>query len=161
MSSFEKWAERIYAETDFGKGIATSLSGALGLGVYLLFNDWAVAVFALIIFFPVARITAAAIHTRLSRSAMRRSKRSDAEHIYGNLSNYEKEVVAEFVKSGGCVLTWRQANESPISSSAIESLIHREVLTTSITADGMRETFVLDPTLFEVGLSHSKTATTP
>lgn len=159
MSSFEKWAERIYAETDFGKGIATSLSGAVGLTVYLLFGDWAIAAFSLIIFFPLARITATAIHTRLSRTASRRSKRSNAEHVYGNLSEEEKEVVAEFVRYGGCVLTWGQTNKSAVSSAAIESLLQREVLSTSITADGMRETFVLDPTLFEVGLSHWKAAT--
>lgn len=156
MSSIEKWAERVYAETDFGKSIATSLAGVVGLVVYLLLGDWAIAAFSAVIFFPVARLTATAIHTRIARNAKRRERLNDAEHIFGALSNEEQAVVAEFVKVGGCVLTWGQANRSPISSSAIESLIQRDVLFTSLTADGMRETFVLDPALFEIGVRHAK-----
>jgi ABC-type multidrug transport system fused ATPase/permease subunit len=157
LSSIEKWAERVYAETDFGKSIATSLAGVVGLVVYLLLGDWAIAAFATVIFFPVARLTATAIHARIARNAKRRARRSDAEHIFGTMSDEEQAVVAEFVKVGGCVLTWGQANRSPISASAIESLIQREVLSTSMTADGMRETFVLDPALFEIGVRRAKT----
>ena len=156
MSSIEKWAERVYAETDFGKSIATSLSGVVGLVVYLLLGDWAIAAFAAIIFFPVARLTATAIHARFSRNASRRARRNEAEHVFGSLSDEEKAVVSEFVGVGGCVLTWSQTNKSPISSAAIESLIQRELLSTSMTADGMRETFVLDPALFEIGVRRAK-----
>jgi ABC-type multidrug transport system fused ATPase/permease subunit len=156
LSSIEKWAERVYAETDFGKSIATSLAGVVGLAVYLLLGDWAIAAFAAVIFFPIARLTATAIHTRVARNAKRRERRSDAEHLFGTLSSEEQSVVEEFVRVGGCTMTWGQANRSPISSSAIESLIQREVLSTSMTADGMRETFVLDPALFEVGVRRAK-----
>jgi hypothetical protein len=40
-------------------------------------------------------------------------------------------------------------NNQPVSSAAIESLIQRELLWTSITADGMRETFALDTEIFD------------
>lgn len=156
MSSIEKWAERVYAETDFGKSIATSLAGVVGLVVYLFFGDWAIAAFATIIFFPVARLTATSIHTRIARNANRRARRNDAEHTFSTLSDDEQAVVAEFVNAGGCVITWSQANRSPISGTAIESLIQRELLSTSMTADGMRETFVLEPALFEIGVARAK-----
>jgi ABC-type multidrug transport system fused ATPase/permease subunit len=156
VSSIEKWAERVYAETDFGKSIATSLAGVVGLLVYLVLADWTIAAFSAVIFFPAFRFAAAAIHTRMERNAKRRARCSDAEHIFGTLSNEEQAVVAEFVKFGGCVLTWGQVNRSPVSRSAIESLIQREVLSTSMTADGMRETFVLNVALFEIGVRHAK-----
>ena len=156
MSSIEKWAERVYAETDFGKSIATSLAGVVGLVAYLLLGDWAIAAFAAIIFFPVARLTATAIHARGVRNANRRAKRNEAEHMFGALSVEEQAVVAVFVNAGGCVITWGQANKAPISTAAIESLIQRGVLSTSMTADGMRETFVLDPALFEIGVGRAK-----
>jgi hypothetical protein len=160
MSAIEKWADRIYAETDFGRSIATSLSGLLGLAVYLFFGDWVIAAFVTIIFFPVARLTASATHVRLSRNADRRASRSDAQHTFNSLSDEERAVVAEFVSAGGCVLTWSQINKCPISGSAIESLIQRDLLSPSITADGMRETFVLDPAIFDVGVDHAKSSAT-
>lgn len=158
MGAVDKWAERVYAETDFGRSVATSLSGVLGLVVYLQIGDWVIAAFGSIIFFPLVRLTATAIHSRLSRGADRRAKRGEAERSFASLSEEERAVVAEFVQAGGCVLTWGQMNRLPVSGPAIESLIQREVLSTSVTADGMRETFVLDPLLFEVAVDiHAKT----
>jgi hypothetical protein len=158
MSAIEKWADRVYAETDFGRGIATSLSGILGLGVYLFFGDGLIAAFSAIIFFPFARLTASDIHARLSRNADRRAKQSYALHILKSLSDEERAVVSEFVSAGGCVLTWSQMNKCPVSGSAIESLIQRELLSTSMTADGMRETFVLDTALFKGGVTYAKSS---
>ena len=158
MSAIEKWADRVYTETDFGRGIATSLSGILGLGVYLFFGDGLIAAFSAIIFFPVARLTASDIHARLSRNADSRAKRSDALHTLNSLSDEERAVVSEFVSAGGCVLTWSQINKCPVSGSAIESLIQRELLSNSMTADGMRETFVLDTALFEGGVTYAKSS---
>jgi len=158
MSTIEKWADRVYAETDFGRGIATSLSGSLGLGVYLFFGDWVIAAFVAIIFFPIARLTASAIHARLSRNADRRAKRSDAQHTFNSLSDEERAVVSEFVSAGGCVITWSQMNKCLVSCSAIESLIQRDLLSTSMTADGMRETFVLDTAIFDAGVTHAKSS---
>lgn len=161
MSAIEKLVERIYAETDFGRSIATSLSGILGLAVYLLFGDWVIGAFASIIFFPVVRLVASAIHARVSHDADRRAKRNDEEHIFSSLSEEEKAVVFEFVGAGGCVMTWPHMNKLAVSGPAIESLIQRELLSTSVTADGMRETFVLDTAIFDVGVSHAKTRKAP
>ena len=58
METLEKWAERIYSESDFGRGVATSISGAIGLSTYLFFNDWVIALFSVMISFPIIRIAA-------------------------------------------------------------------------------------------------------
>lgn len=154
MSAIEKWADRVYSETDFGRSVATSLSGILGLVVYLLLGDWVIVALSLIIFFPLARLTATTIHARVSRNANRRAERSDAEYTYSSLTEEERALVSEFVRAGGCVLTWGQVNNSPVSTLAVESLITRQVLSPSVTADGITETFVLDPSLFAVGARH-------
>lgn len=120
--------------------------------VYLFLGDWAISAFAAIIFFPVARVTATAIHARVACNANRRARRNDAEHTFSTLSDEERAVVAEFLNAGGCVITWSQANNSSISGAAIESLIQREILSASMTADGMRETFVLDPVFSRLAL---------
>lgn len=161
MGAVDKWAERVYVETDFGRSVATTLSGLLGLGVYLALGDWVIAAFAAIIFFPVTRVTATAIHSHVSRGAKRRAKKSDSLATYNSLSDEEKSVVCEFVAAGGCVMTWGQMNKASISGSAIESLIQRDILSTSMTADGMRETFVLDPDIFDVGVSRAKLQSAP
>lgn len=161
MSAIEKWAERVYAEADFGRSVATSLAGLLGLGVYLWRSDWVLAAFISIIFFPIVRIAATAIHERFARTSKRRTDRENARHVYSCLSAEELAAVSTFVSAGGCVLTWGQINRSPASGNAIESLLQRGVLSTSMTADGMRETFVLDPDLFDVGVSVQKKLPAP
>jgi hypothetical protein len=128
----------------------------LSLVVYLISHDWVIAAFCLLIFFPIARLVSSSIHKRLSRNAVLRAKRDNAEYTYSSLSGGEKSVIDEFVNAGGCVLTWGQMNRTQVSRSAIESLIQRNVLSTSVTADGMRETFVLDTALFDVGTRAAK-----
>jgi hypothetical protein len=152
MTAIEKWAERVYSETDFGRSVGTSLAGALGLGIYLKFGDWVIAAFGSVIFFPLARLTAAAVHERVTRRSRQRAEAESTEHVYNSLSDDEQTVVSVFVDSGGCVITWTQMNNSSASATGIESLIQRGLLSTSVTADGMRETFVLDSDLFGVGL---------
>lgn len=58
-------------------------------------------------------------------------------------------------------MTWGQFNRSKISSSAVETLIQRELLSTSVTADGMTETFVLDVCLFDAGVRRSASGAAP
>ncbi|MCH9742086.1 MAG: hypothetical protein K0U21_02650 [Proteobacteria bacterium] len=151
MSTFDKWAERVYAETDFGRSVATSTAGLLGLSIYLYRGDWVIAAFSSIIFFPIARVVASALHSKFAESTEQKAKRKRAEDLYARLSKDEKEVVSAFVQAGGCVLTWGQVNRLSIPSAGIESLIQREALWTSMTADGMRETFVLDSEVFDIG----------
>lgn len=67
MNTIEKWAERVYAENDFGRSVATSLSGAIGLAVYLLADDWVIAAFSTIISFPIIRIASTGINKKVER----------------------------------------------------------------------------------------------
>jgi hypothetical protein len=151
VNALEKWAERIYSENDFGRSVATSVAGVIGLVTYLATSDWVVGLFLVIISFPIARLVADAHQGRLNNAVRQR----EVEETYRRLSPDEKDVVDTFVKSGGSVITWSQVNNSNICRSAIESLIQRELLTTSVTADGMRETFVLNSQLFDVGQRHA------
>ena len=151
MSTIEKWADRVYAETDFGRSVATSAAGVVGLIVYITFKDWVVAAFSSIISFPIIRLISTGLHEKANRIKKRELEREEAEHIYERLSDGEKDVVRSFVDSGGSVLTWSQMNKQPVSFSSIESLIQREVMWTSMTADGMRETFALNSAIFDIG----------
>ena len=45
MKSIEKWADRVYAENDFGRSVAISVSGLIGLVVYLPTRDWVIRIF--------------------------------------------------------------------------------------------------------------------
>ena len=54
----DRWAERIYEETDLGKSLGTSIAGVAGLIVYETTADWVIAAFVLIIVFPVSRVKA-------------------------------------------------------------------------------------------------------
>ncbi len=151
MKTIEKWAERVYAETDFGRSVATSGSGVIGLVIYLIVNDWVISAFSSIISFPIIRIISTGLHEKVVRRKKRVVERDKAEHIYSRLSDGEKAVICAFVKAGGSVLTWSQMNKLPLSSASIESLIQREIIWTSMTADGMRETFALDSAIFDIG----------
>ena len=144
MKAIEKWADRVYAENDFGRSIATSLSGTIGLVVYLVSNDWVIAAFSTIISFPIFRIVSTGINEKIERRKKRSIDKENALQIYEGLSDEEKEVINSYVRAGGSVLTWGQMNNEAVSSAAVESLIQREILWTSMTADGMRETFALD-----------------
>jgi hypothetical protein len=156
LSTIEKWADRVYAEADFGRSIATSLSGLLGLVVYLKTGDWVIAAFGAIIFFPIARLTATAIHGYAASGTERRTKQKKARQLYNSLSADEQSVVSVFVNAGACVVTWKEMNKSSASGFAIESLLQRDVLSVSMTADGMRETFVLDTSMFDEAARHAK-----
>jgi hypothetical protein len=151
MKTIEKWADRVYAETDFGRSVATSCAGIIGLITYLASSDWVIAAFSSIISFPIIRLISTGLHEKVNRNKQRKIEREEAEHIYNRLSDEEKEVIQAFVSAGGSVLTWSQMNSQPVSSASIESLIQREVLWTSMTADGMRETFALNSAIFDIG----------
>ena len=151
MKTIEKWADRVYAETDFGRSVATSLSGVIGLAIYLYSSDWVIAAFSSIIAFPIIRLVSTGLHEKANRHKKRTIEKEEAKHIYNHLSEEEKEVIKAFINAGGSVLTWSQMNNMPVSSASVESLIQREVLWTSMTADGMTETFALNSTIFDIG----------
>jgi len=150
VKTVEKWADRVYAENDFGRSIATSIAGLIGLVIYLLTKDWVISAFSSIIAFPLIRIVASSFNEKVERNKRRKVEKEEVENLYNKLSSDEKNVIQSFVNAGGSVLTWTQMNHLDVSSSGIESLIQRELLWTSSTADGMRETFALDLNVFDI-----------
>ncbi|MGD8113207.1 hypothetical protein [Vibrio sp. TRT 17S01] len=153
METLEKWAERIYSESDFGRGVATSISGAIGLSTYLFFNDWVIALFSVMISFPIIRIAASSSYKWNQDRAKQKSIERALECTFSGLTEHEKLVVAAFVDAGGTALTFSQINRLDLSSAAIESLVQRELLWTSVMSDGITESFVLDMALFNKALS--------
>ena len=147
--NFDRWIERIYSENDIGRGVATTISGISGLASYLYWDDWVIACFVAIIIFPVSKIVTSTIHSRLIESR-KYGHSKEIRGLFEKLSHEEKQVVQAFVWHGGSVMTWGESNESPsISVAGIESLINRDLIHTTVTADGMHETFVLDTELFD------------
>lgn len=161
MSTLDKWMERVYGETDFGRSVATSVAGAVGLCIYLFVSDWVISVFTAIIAFPIARLLSTWLYEKTRRAAARQIEHERAKNTYDKLSDAERQVVAAFVEAGGSVLTWSQVNALSLSGPAIESLLRRDVLSTSMTADGMRETFVLDSAVFDTGVSAVRRGSNP
>lgn len=153
MGSIDKWAERIYSENDVGRGIATAAAGVAGLVVYLTVGDWVVAAFSAVIVFPLVRLISTAVQSKLNATAAQRRVEDHASSICRKLTDQEHQVVRAFVEAGGCVLTWSHVNQLHLPYAAIESLIQRGVLTTSISADSMTETFVLDSVMFDASVA--------
>jgi ABC-type multidrug transport system fused ATPase/permease subunit len=148
--NFDRWAERIYAERDFGRSIATSIAGIVGLLIYLNTQDWVIAAFAAVIAFPVVRILASAAHSAYMQKKHSSSNQREAQEIYNKLSEEEKEVIREFVRVGGSVMSWSHANRVNLSEPGVASLMQREVLHSTMTPDGMREAFGIRVDVFDV-----------
>lgn len=161
MELLDKWADRIYSESDVSRSIATSAAGVVGLVTYLATSDWVIATFSVLVAFPIIRLAAASKHERLKMASGRQQKQDDADNDYCSLSAKERAVVDCFVAMGGCVMTWSQFNRSNLSNSAVETLIQRELLGTSVTADGMTETFVLSVSLYDAGVRFSSKRNAP
>lgn len=158
---FVKIVERLYSETDSARSIATSGAGVVGLLIYLMQRDWVIAAFSAVIIFPIARLASARIYEHIHRAEKRRTEREEAEEKYNQLGEHEKAVVQAFVQAGGSVLTWSHVNALDLRGPAIESLINRQFLSTDVTADGMRETFVLNPALFQAGVNKEISTRSP
>ena len=161
MQILDKWADRIYSETDVGRSVATSSAGVIALITYLTTSDWVIAAFTFLIVFPIVRLLVASKHEHLKQASDRQRLIEQADELYSSLSPEEQALVDLFVENLGCVMTWGQFNRSAISSSAVETLMQRELLSTSVTADGMTETFVLDVSLFDAGVRQSASEAAP
>ena len=147
---FDRWVERIYHERDVGRGIATSVAGTVGLITYLYRDDWVVAAFVAVMVFPVGIILASAIHSNWIRSRERSCSKSQVKEVFESLGSEEKAVVQAFVWHGGSVMTWSACNRSGwVSVAGMESLINRDLVHRTVTADGMFEAFALDTHLFD------------
>lgn len=151
-----KWFELIYKETNPGKSIATTVSGIIGLVVYNTSSDWVYAVFSLVISFPLVRLISDHFVTKSSVKEKVESIQEKADNYYNNLSDSEKQIVAAFIENDSCVITWRQFNEMNLPSLGCESLLQRGLIETSITADGLKETFVLDSLIFDAARRNKK-----
>ena len=150
MKTMEKWLERIYIEKDLDKNIAISVSGTIGLLLYLYNNNVVIGLFLSIISFPIIRILSISIIKKVELKKDIRIYNERKQNLYKSLSENEKKVVKSFVKAGGFVMTWGQMNDQDLPFSAIESLCQRELLRTSVSADGIKETFVLNDELFDI-----------
>lgn len=148
--NLDRWAERIYTEKDFGRSIATSVSGVVGLVIYLLTADWVIAVFSAVIAFPIVRIISSAIHSAHTRRKLAVEDRQQAEELYQRLSDEEKGVLREFVRVGGSVMSWSHANGVNLNEPGVASLMQREILYSTVTPDGMREAFGIRVDVFDV-----------
>ena len=152
--NFDRWADRVYSESDFGRSIATTAAGVAGLASYLYWNDWVVTACVGIIVFPVGRILASAVHSHWVQSRQQSHSKDQVKELFDNLGREEQDVVQAFVWHGGKFITWSESNRSSyFSSSGIDSLISRDLIHVSVTAYGMREAFVLDTELFEYAQS--------
>jgi hypothetical protein len=66
MKSIEKWADRVYIENNFDISIAISLTGLLGLVIYLLTNDWVIAAFSTLIAFLLVRLISTGVNENIN-----------------------------------------------------------------------------------------------
>ena len=172
MKGVSKWLERLYFEQDFGRSVAISAAGAIVLIVYLRVADGLIAVCWGMICFPIARMLASSLHEviasrreerqrldKIEKKARLRKER--ALRVYEQLSWREQMAVMVFVDQGGCVIPQRYAHELGLTDTCIESLRKRKQLEGSTTADGYRETFVLNADLFDVAREKGFTAEAP
>ncbi|WP_367144366.1 hypothetical protein [Pantoea stewartii] len=150
MTEFlSKVFELIYSEKDFSINIAIFSSGITALTCYLILHDNIITLFAFVITFPVIKIIAGAFYQHfLTVKGTAMAERRLAA-IYASLSYSEKEVITHFIELGTAVMTWGQMNQLEEPQKGVESLKSRSLLSASVTADGMRETFELDLTLYD------------
>jgi hypothetical protein len=147
--SFSEWAKKIYDEDDFGRSISITLSGIIGLAIYLPSKDLVLSLFVTVIVFPLLRLIASAAHTRWKETKKQQLQAQEAQKRFENFSLEERRVLKAFVDAGGAALTWSQINRADLAVSAVESLVLRGVLATSVTSDGMTETFVMQTEVFD------------
>ena len=148
--NINEWANKIYDEEDFGRSISTTLSGIVGLTTYLQSKDWVLSLFITVIVFPLLRLIASAAHTRWKETKKQQLQAQEAQKTFENFSPEERKVLKAFVDAGGAALTWSQVNRANIAVSAVESLKLRGILDTSVTSDGMTETFVMETEVFDM-----------
>ena len=88
MKQLEKLAEKVYTGNDFGRSIATSLSGIIGLAVYLVSKDWVIAIFSLIIAFPIIRLISSSLNEKFKNSRLSKIEKQNSQkklNSYGYL----------------------------------------------------------------------------
>lgn len=143
-----KLFDRVYAEKDFSINVAIFVAGLAGISCYLALHDSVLTLFAFIISFPIVKIIAGGWHQRIMAHKGKAAAEQQLAALYDSLTASEKDVVQHFVAHGGAVMTWGQMNRLDDPQTGVESLARRGLLCTSVSVDGIRETFELDLTLF-------------
>jgi hypothetical protein len=154
-----KWDELIrtvYSDNDFSRSIATTVAGISGLLTYLWKGDWVISAFTAMIVFPVTRVIADTIHADWVSSHEKIKNESKLKEQFDRFSPEEKMILGFFVKAGGACVSWGFVNKSdiPFPGPALNSLMQRGIVHTSVMEDGMTESFVLDIVVFDHALQH-------
>ncbi len=150
----DKWADRVYAEEDFGKNISITCSGLVGLCVYLYSNDWKLSGFLTIIAFPLFRIIASVVYARHEIQKEKERAFLASEESLNAVKNYtakERLVLKAFVDAGGATVTFSQIelNQTHLPEPGVNSLVQRGVLHKVLTADGMSKGLSINIEIFE------------
>ena len=148
----DKLIATIYAEQDFGRSIATTFAGIVGLTTYLCGADWVVAVFAAVIAFPVCRVVSSALHSNWKQKHTEIVKQVEATALFHKFSPEERKVLKLFVHAGGACLSWDYLGSMKhvFSRAALDSLIVRRVLRHSELDDQTPNSVVLDIETFDL-----------
>lgn len=146
LRSMNRWIERIYAETDFGRNVAVSGSGLIALAAYLVFADAVIAILTLIIVFPVLRVVATTLYEKSSVRTKRRLLIEKATAEYDRLGYAEKKALDMFMWKGALVLSWSEAHGTEAGYAAFEALVERGL----VKNDEEAERFVLNTEMFDV-----------
>lgn len=130
----DKWADRIYLEEDFGKNIATTVSGFCGLTIYLIKNDFPLSAFVTIIVFPITKIIVNFLRSRhfnINEAKERENALKAIDKTVKDLTDRERLVVHEFVKYQSSVMSHKyiSINSVYLPDGAVKSLIERDFLT--------------------------------
>lgn len=129
--NIDKWAKRIYLEEDFSKNIAISVSGAVGLAIYLVKTDFELAAFVTIITFPLIKIVSNSLRAR----HLEKKQEDDVEFakqkfdlIVKELTDQERLVIHEFVKYDSAVMSnkYIKMNHVFLPDGAVKSLMERD-----------------------------------
>ena len=152
--NFDRWVERIYTESDFGRSIATTGAGVAALATYLYWSDWWVSLCVGIIVFPVGKIGASAFHSHRVQTREKTRGRERMSDLLENLGREEKAVVQEFVWHGSKFVSMQESHELPnFASDGIDSLVSRKLVSVTGYSEGTREGYVLDTEMFEYAQS--------
>ena len=151
-----KWAERIYLEEDFGKNIATTISGLIGLSIYFYKSDFALAAFVAIILFPLIKIIANIFrekHIKNKESHFLIEAKKNIEKTVKSFTDKERLVIHEFVKAKGSVLSSKyiQLNKIYLPDIAVKSLVERSYITEENYGVSGEYDLKLDLAIFEAG----------
>lgn len=153
---FEEIVAKIYDETDFARSLATAFAGVAGLTIYLWKHDAVIAAFAAVIVFPVVRLGSHTLRTSWIARATVRAKEAHSQELLAKLSEQEKDILRFFVAAGGACVSLGYVNSSKMAfpRPALNSLMARGLVQTSVMEDGMTESFVLDTEMFDIAQKH-------